>query len=263
MRLRKADAYVVSLQKSGRTWLRVFLSTYLHYWKEHHAAAAPHICYSHDVWEHYAKQKLGERVRGKWLIPPRCAATKRKLLLVRDPRDQLVSLYYHLKKRNVPAFPGTLTDLIYHPLFGMERIVQIMNRWIREWQHNHSLLLLHYETMNQNPTIAFEAAVKFLLPNHGLDRNLFELALRISSFENMRMVEAGDANAKGASLLRALGFCNDILKPRNQRDLESYKVRERKVGSYQLHFAAEELAYLNQHLTMLDPRFGYPSTHSA
>ena len=104
---RAADAFVVSIQKSGRTWVRVFLTAYFAEWGKQNfspaaqpaaAAAVPALCYTHDLWEHKAKERFGERLRGKWLIPREECLNKPILLVVRDPRDQMVSLFFHLKK---------------------------------------------------------------------------------------------------------------------------------------------------------------------
>ncbi len=99
---RAADAFVVSIQKSGRTWVRVFLAAYFAERDRQlpGPSAAPRTVYTHDLWEHETKCHVGERLRGKWLIPRADAARKPILLVARDPRDVMVSLFFHLRKRS-------------------------------------------------------------------------------------------------------------------------------------------------------------------
>ena len=60
--------------------MRVFLAAYFS--TELHAAgprrrAVPALVYTHDLWEHKTKEHLGERLRGKWLIPRADAGANR------------------------------------------------------------------------------------------------------------------------------------------------------------------------------------------
>ena len=206
---RAADAFVVSIQKSGRTWVRVFLTAYFSEWGKGNfppearpaaASAMPTLCYSHDLWEHKAKEQFGERLRGKWLIPREETLNKPILLVARDPRDVMVSLFFHLKKR-AGTFEGDLPALLRHPVFGIKRVVEI------------------------------------------------------SSFENMRRLEAGVEGAKGSE--RGTDLNKEALRPKNADDPDSYKVRRGKVGGYTDYLGAADVEYMNTVLATLDPRYGY------
>src|SRR5437870_13917009 len=72
------DAIVVSIPKSGRTWLRTFLSAYFCARYKHPFSLdltkfddlrIPHVIYSHDLFEHLTKCRWWDRVRGQYLIP--------------------------------------------------------------------------------------------------------------------------------------------------------------------------------------------------
>ncbi len=260
---RAADAFVVSIQKSGRTWVRVFLTAYFSEWGKENftpaarpaaAAALPALCYSHDLWEHKAKEHLGERLRGKWLIPRDETVAKPILLVARDPRDVMVSLFFHLKKR-AGTFEGDLPALLRHPVFGVRRMVAIMNRWLEEWTPATRLHLLRYEDARRDPARAFSAALRFLLPTVALDAPALERAVEIASFENMRRLEAGTEGAKGTELVTDLN--KEALRPKNADDPDSYKVRRGKVGGYTDYLGAPDIAYLNRALETLDSRYGY------
>src|SRR6187401_2171461 len=93
------DAIVVSIPKSGRTWVRTFFAAYYCARYEHPFsldpqqyadARIPRIIYSHDLFEHRTKGRWWDRVRGKYLVPPRELRRAKVLFLVRDARDAFV-----------------------------------------------------------------------------------------------------------------------------------------------------------------------------
>ena len=273
---RAADAYVVSIQKAGRTWVRVFLTAYFEEWQRHgRQPTPPALHYTHDLWEYFEKPPRGERLRGKWLIPPADARHKPKLLVARDPRDLMVSLYFHLTRRS-RRFTGTLSELIRDRDLGAPRVITIMNRWLQEWADPLSehadfpalagalgprLYLLRYEDARRDPCAAFTAAVRFLLPTVDPDLEALECAVELSSFENMRRLETQAAGAAGNALVVRAGLDRDALRPADAADADSFKTRRGKVGGYVDYLTAEDIAYLNDELAELDPRYGYePAT---
>ncbi len=261
-----ADAFVVSVQKSGRTWVRLFLSAYFSEWHHNNfnaaarpaaAAAIPTLCFTHDLWEHTAKKCLGEQLRGKWLIPRREAVNKPILLIARDPRDTIISLFFHLKKRS-GTYGGELTDILRHPVFGIERVVSVMNRWLQEWSGISHLHVLRYEDARRDPVATFAGALRFLRPTLALDPAAMARAVEISSFENMRRLEAGTANGTGTELVQRLNqSIRNSLCPANAADPDSYKVRRGKVGGYTDYLGNTDIRYLDRVLERLDPRYGY------
>src|SRR5437588_5961400 len=103
-----ADLLVISIPKSGRTWLRVFLCAYFCKLRgydftlqpeQYEDEAIPRVIYSHDIFEHRTKGSLWDRLRGKYLVPARELRRAKILLLARDPRDTFVSLYLQLTRR--------------------------------------------------------------------------------------------------------------------------------------------------------------------
>ena len=257
---RAADAFVVSIQKSGRTWVRVFLTAYLaERGRAHPALAIPRLVYTHDLWEHAAKERRGERLRGKWLIPRAAALGKPILLVARDPRDVMVSLFFHLQKRSA-TFQGDLPALLRHPVFSVERVVAIMNRWLDEWRDHPRLHLLRYEDARRDPEAVFAGALRFLLPDGPLDTGALRRAVEIASFENMRRLESGDTRAAGSELVGDLH--KEALRPKDADDPDSYKVRRGKVGGYADYLTPADVEYLDRALEQLDPRYGYgPHAH--
>src|SRR4030095_10445576 len=139
----QADVIVVSLPKSGTTWLRVFLYSYFCSLegrpftlkaRELAGASLPNLVFTHDLFNHTAEPRLLARIRGRHIIPAHERRTKPKLMLVRDPRDVIVSLYFELRRKGArPNYTGSLGQMIDDPRFGIRTLVNIMNRWIMDW----------------------------------------------------------------------------------------------------------------------------------
>ena len=130
-----------------------------------------------------------------------------------------------------------------------------MNRWLEEWMPSARLHLLRYEDARRDPATAFSAALRFLLPTVALDEPALGRAVEISSFENMRRLEAGAEGAKGTELVTDLN--KEALRPKNADDPDSYKVRRGKVGGYTDYLGAPDIDFLNRALEKLDSRYGY------
>src|SRR6266436_4566519 len=90
------QAIILSIPKSGRTWIRTFLCAYFckRYAREftleperYGEPGIPRLIFSHDCFEHRTKGDLWDRIRGKYLVPKRELRRAKIILLVRDPRD--------------------------------------------------------------------------------------------------------------------------------------------------------------------------------
>ena len=107
-RFRDADVIVLSLGKSGRTWLRVMLhhALALEYDNpfdqirlEPGASGAPRIAYTHELATHLRQNTLWSQLLGKSILPRRLTDRKRMIVLARDPRDVVISSYFHKTRR--------------------------------------------------------------------------------------------------------------------------------------------------------------------
>ena len=158
------DAIVVSIPKSGRTWVRAFLCAY--YCKragkpftlepdKYAMPDMPRIVYSHDLFEQRTKADLWDKVRGKYLVPASELRRAKIILLARDPRDAFVSHYVQLVRRSADT-PNelkqkTLSELLRDEAFGIRAIVDTMNRWLKEFGRRKNFLLVTYEALRAEP----------------------------------------------------------------------------------------------------------------
>lgn len=251
------DAIILSIPKSGRTWLRAFLCAYFcrRFGLEftlrtgrYDLPGFPRIVFSHDLFEHRTKGDRWDRIRGKYLVPRRELNRAKIILLARDPRDCFVSLYLQLTRRD-PNAPSNLrqksvTEMLRDEKFGVRAIINAMNDWINEFSDRQNFTLIRYEALRASPAEHFRDLLA-VLGESKPDGTIFQNALEFSRFENMQKLEAAGA------------FDSNILHPGDVRDPESFKVRRGKVGGYREYLSAEDQRFAAGAMTQLDPRFGY------
>jgi hypothetical protein len=251
------DAIVVSIPKSGRTWLRAFLCAYFcenisrpFTLNPEQYEGVPRIIYTHDLFEERTKADRWDKLRGKYLIPRRERDRLPVVLLARDPRDAFVSLYVQLTRRTKET-PDELKEqsvaqLLRDPAFGIESMIEVMNRWLEEWSGRADFLLLRYETLREAPAENFRRLLHFLGESL-VNEEAFARALEFSDFENMKKLESAGA------------FESKILRAGDAQEPESYKVRRGKIGGFADYLSPNDQKFAAAALERLDPRFGYNS----
>jgi hypothetical protein len=251
------DAIILSVPKSGRTWLRAFLCAYfcrrfdLEFTLRpgrYDLPGFPRIVFSHDFFEHRTKGDWWDRVRGKYLVPRRELQRAKIILLTRDPRDCFVSLYLQLTRRD-PNAPlklrqKTVSEMLQDKRFGMRAIISTMNEWLNEFSEHENFTLVRYEALRASPTERFRDLLA-VLGESSPDPTVFQEALEFSRFENMQKLEAAGA------------FDSNILHPGDVRDPESFKVRRGKVGGYREYLSPKDQQISACLLAELNPTFGY------
>src|SRR5437899_5926910 len=251
------QAIILSIPKSGRTWVRTFLCAYFckRYGREftlkperYGEPGIPRLIFSHDCFEHRTKGDLWDRIRGKYLVPKKELRRAKIVLLVRDPRDCFVSLYVQMTRRD-PSAPAkfkqeTVSDLLRDKGFGIRAIVKTMNDWLNEFSGRENFMMIRYESLRASPAENFRDVLA-TLGETAPDMSIFQAALDFSQFENMKKLEAAGA------------FDSKILRPGDVRDPESFKVRRGKVGGYREYLSAQDQEYAAETMAILDPRFGY------
>src|SRR5436309_9339836 len=169
------EVIILSVPKSGRTWIRAFLCAYL--CKRHgleftlkpgryNQSGFPRVVFSHDLFEHRTKGDLWDRIRGKYLVPRRELRRAKIILLVRDPRDCLVSLYVQMTRRD-PSAPTkfkqqTVSDLLRDKRFGIPGIIRAMNDWLTEFSGHDDFMIVRYESLRASPAEHFRGLLAAL-----------------------------------------------------------------------------------------------------
>ncbi|MEW6066684.1 MAG: sulfotransferase domain-containing protein [Nitrospirota bacterium] len=250
---RKADVIILSIGKSGRTWLRVLVNKYLslhynipfelsdlHKYNE----IIPSIIYSHEIWLHYSEATWFQYIFGKYVIPNKILHSKKIILLCRDPRDVVVSLYHQKTRRSRKKIKTDIHSFIKHKKYGIYNIIKVLTIWHERLKNHPSLLLIRYEDIKEDALGNLLKILEFL-GIKDIDMKKAVEAVSFSDFDNMKLMEAsGD-------------FRNSKLLPADPSDPNSFKVREGKVGGYVLHCSEADQRYLTDALNNLADYFGY------
>ena len=247
---REAEAFLISYPKCGRTWLRMLLSRAL---ENHYGApdidylggdflggnvpGAPRIRVSHDDDPHWKTpgglDRRKRRYRGKKVV-----------LLVRDPRDVVVSMYFERSRRE-RAYDGTLSQFLHEQRGSLDTILAYYNVWAGARGIPSDLLVVRYEDLRRDTERELLRLLAFLGVQDISEATVQE-AVRFASFENMRKMETSGAVGSGR------------LRPRDPNDPESFKTRRGKVGGFVDYLTPEEIEQVERRIRSgLDASFGY------
>jgi hypothetical protein len=254
VRFEEADVIVLSLGKSGRTWLRVMLHQVLSFELgipfdpirvEPGTSGAPRIVYSHELATHLRDASLADQLSGKSILPRSISDRKRIVLLARDPRDVVISSYFHKKERSKKT-DVSLEEFLRHPRWGIEGLVGILNHWRRRFASHPRSHWLSYEGLQADPqgellrlTSAIGSPVR---------AETAKAAVEAARFDKMKAAEAAGT------------FEDQRLRPGDPSRPDSFKVRRGRVGGYREDLGPESIAYVDAAVARLDPFYGYGPT---
>jgi hypothetical protein len=247
---RQTDNFIVSYPKCGRTWLRAML---IHYLSPEDAArhlellpytaadpGLPNTSLTHDDYPHW--KSASALVTDKSVYEG-----KRVLILVRDPRDVLVSSYFQFTKRGDRErarsdFDGPIDEFVFEDVGGVAGLVGFYNAWA-PYLDGQNRLLLRYEDLAAAPADVLGDAVRFLgFPQ--LSRDRLAAAAEFGAFDSMQKMEIDGA------------FASERLQTADASDREALKVRRGKIGGYRDYLAPDTIARLDAYLAEnLDGRY--------
>jgi hypothetical protein len=236
--LYRSPNLVISYPKSGRTWHKVMLCRYISTAFGNAgspsieseavttAAGLARLSYTHDG----AKFSYAIPPQHRINADPFIWRRRRVLLLVRDPRDVLVSAHAHAVHRS-KSFSGSLAEFIRHPFTGAEKILVAQKRWHQYRSLARDMLVLKYEDLRRDPEAGLTATLEFLgIP---VQSDVVSEAVDFARFENMKKMEASGEFASNA--MRTKGSTADAMK-----------VRTGKVGGYADHLAPPDLEFIDR-----------------
>jgi hypothetical protein len=238
--LARPITYVISYPKCGRTWLRLMLGHYL----AHHYGLArseyirlqefsrddpriPPIRVYHD--DKPYKRTPEELTRDKSAY-----AQDRVVLLVRDPRDVIVSRFYAVKYREQgEPYPGSIGEFLREPRGSLATLCAYYRIWLEQRHVPRAFLVVRYEDMHQDPGKELRRVLE-LLGVQPIREEGIAAAVEFGRFDNMRRLEQQDA------------FGVRTLRPSDQADPRSYKTRKGIVGDHRNEIPAEDLAWMDR-----------------
>lgn len=255
-RLREADAFLLSFPKTGRTWVRVMLGKLFaeHYGHAElaegllgarasgglatpHVPGVPRIVVRHDGDPHLCTPAEISPHRREF-------AGCRVMLLVRDPRDAMVSNYFQVTRRQ-HLFEGDMSAFLRWPRGSLDAMLRYYNVWAAGRATPAAFMLLRYEDLHRDTASELRRMADFLGLGNVADEAIAR-AVEHGSFGAMKRREAtrgdfGSALAPGQALVP-----------------ESFKTRKGKVGGYAEYLSPEDIAWLDERVESgLDPWYGY------
>ncbi len=235
---RGAEYLLISLTNCGRTWLRIILGQAI---ALHYDLAKINI---HDLFrlsEADPRLPAIKPMHEKYDQFGHGYASQKIILLVRDPRDALVSRYHqHKSKLGFDSLEHYVEESA-----ELGDYIQFYNDW-QTHQAAADLLVVRYEDMKTDTLNEISRVFAFLdLP---ITPDEMEEAIAHASFQNMRKMELKGGKQVGIGVMAA----RDINNP------DSFKVRKGTVGGYRSELPTELIAAMDEMVkTALDPVYGY------
>ena len=259
-KLQRADWVLMSWGKSGRTWLRVMLSRayqlrgglpsnelldFDNFRKQDKALPAVFFTHNNYLRDYTGNWESKQHFQGKRIV-----------LLVRDPRDVAVSQFFQWQYRMRPNkkfindYPPhgadiDVWDFVQDRDAGVPRIVDYFNGWARAIPELKDVLVVRYEDMRADPAAVLRRIFDFT--GDGISDLQISEAVEFAAYENMKRMER-EQHFKGSGAR---------VKPGDEKNPQSFKVRKAKVGGYRDHFTDKQCAALDAMVAELDPMFGY------
>jgi len=231
----RIGAVLVSYPKSGRTWFRFILSSYL--------SRAFDLEFTPDLHSMFRVMPNFDMDPARGLPafgfarhqprPPLVAISHLPysrnrfrsypaVLMVRDPRDVMVSSYFHAT-RHKHRFHGGITEFLNDPEQGITSLTRYLNGWasgLRSRRH----VVVSYEDLSRDPQAETARVLAFLQVE--VNPRLVAEAVEAARFQNMQALEQV-AGLPGHDYDRG--------------DNESLRMRRGKVGGFADYLTAEQV----------------------
>jgi hypothetical protein len=233
-----SDCVFASFPKSGRTWVRFVLQ---HYASVRHGAAFDlrprliaglsrfrSIVFTHDYFD-FAFDTPGE----PFIVFEPQMRKRGLVLLVRDPRDTIVSqFHWTTKHRKATGMP--IDEFARSPIYGAERTADFVLKLLDAFEHHPGPKhLMIYEECRKEPGTCFAELLRFV-DQESFSAEAASIAIDRSAFGRMQQLEMAISQEGRVGDYRRIGVESW------DGDINALKVRRGAVGGY-----LEEAPWLN------------------
>lgn len=195
-----SDVFIVSYPKSGNTWTRFLIGNVIYQNSQLDFLNVEKLVA--DIYLHtdpyLMKIEKPRFLKSHEYFHPKY---KKVIYIVRDPRDVMVSYYFHLVKchrinSNYPI-DKFATEFISGEFDSYGSWYENVVSWIRVKKNDGNFLLVRYEDMLANTIHEVQRIISFL----GIERDLDHLntAIKNSSKESMQLLEIKQADRWGTT----------------------------------------------------------------
>ncbi|MBK5265394.1 MAG: sulfotransferase domain-containing protein [Alphaproteobacteria bacterium] len=232
------DAFLVSYPKCGRTWLRFLLSNYF-------ADIAgrdlkPDLTTTFQMLPNFDLDPVrglpAFALQDQWPKLPLLAVSHRTyderlfqdrpvIFMIRDPRDVMVSAYFHAV-RHKQQFNGPIGTFLNVANYGLPAFVAYLNGWALGLAHRPHIIL-SYERLSAETAAAVTELLMFL--NIEVRPDALDKAIEAARFDQMQAMEQKEGIP---------GHAYD------RSDIQSLRMRSGKIGQYAEYLSPEEAALI-------------------
>lgn len=245
----RTTVYLVAYPKCGRTWFRLMVAKAI---KDAYQLQVPTSALM-DV-EQLTRQnrnlpwiRFVDERRQAYLTRPKDFRVdkkkfrdKRVVFLARDPRDVIVSLYFHRTQR-MKNYDGEISSLIRDEHFGIKNYLHFLSEWHQANNEISEFLLIRYEDLQKDTHRQLSRAIEFIgLPK--ITDEIIQVAVTFADFDNMRAMERNGTFGPG-------------LRPVKANDTSTYKTRRGKAGGYVDYLSDGDIGYIEAVMSAELPRF--------
>lgn len=152
-----SDVFVVSFPKSGNTWLRFLIANAIkikykverdvNFFSIHDILPDVHISSKIVSQGPFGIRELPRIIKSHTEFNPYYS---RVILLVRDPKDVVISFYHYLKNyKKIPA-DITMSEFIRDKKYGAPAWVEHTGSWLRSYKAGYIVRVFRYEDLKDN-----------------------------------------------------------------------------------------------------------------
>ena len=229
--------YIVSYPKAGRTWLRSLLAEIINpdasidskielTQYSRYSPFIPTIIFTHSDYKNFEQKDF------------KFGRYRKVVVLMRDPRDILVSSYFeHTLRTGGYDKTKSLSDFMRDPIYGLEKIIQYYNSLLKNTDIAH---IIHYENLSRSPKETLLILCKVIGLKDAKYINNIPSAISRCDFKRMQK------KAKNSNNFR--------LKPTDKTNPESQKIRRGKVHGYTNYLSEKDQEFASDLLKKLDKR---------
>lgn len=245
------ESFIISYPKSGRTWLQKMIieavklegnktinlddvSNLKEYFPDFPLMLSTHASSSWEEIVHdeqkILKEDLDQYIHGKIIY------------LYRDPRDVLVSQFYHMTLRS--GFTSLKKEeMLFSENVGIRKIVNFMNKWLKfANSHPNDIYSISYEGLKKDPIRILTELFEFLEYNISL-KNI-EQAIENTTLKKMQEKETASSSTPWSST--------------KSNETNAFQSRKGIVGEFQDFFNDYEIEILNKIIDEeLDSAYNY------
>ncbi len=252
LRNRRADVFLLWFPKTGGTWVRLLLHTALCKHFEVENAPPLELEPLHDFDPRIPRLRPFHDDAPHWKRPEQLRPHKERyrdrkvILLVRDPRDVMVSLHLQVTRRWKVRSDMPLEEFVWAPRGSFRTFVRYYNLWAEHRDVPSELLMLRYEDIHVDPAATLRRMLDFIGVSDVSD-DIVRESVTFNQIDALRKREQSGT------------YDSSRLRPGNAADPESFKARKGKIGGFVDYLEPDDIERMDHVIKVeLDPWYGYP-----